>query len=125
MISISFFRYDQGPNSVSIAQIPAESDDRPDIMPLKTIAHSRDSDELGSTQFSLESHSVDKNCGRVDPLKWFGILVPQSLKTAKERYDKSIELVIESSNVEQKLRKNMELIAKLKNIKSQFETTEE
>lgn len=94
-------------------------------MPLKTISHSRDSSELGAIHFSLESHAIDKDSGRVDPQKWFGILIPQTLKTAKERYEKSIELVIESANVEQKLRKNMELIAKLKSIKSQFEKTEE
>jgi hypothetical protein len=58
-------------------------------------------------------------------MKWFGILIPQSLKTAKEKFEKATELVIESANVEQKLRKNLELIEKLKSVKKEFEIAEE
>lgn len=58
-------------------------------------------------------------------MKWFGILLPQSLKTAKEKYEKATELAIESANVEQKLQKNFNLIKKLKSIKKEFETSEE
>jgi hypothetical protein len=47
------------------------------------------------------------------------------LKTARERYEKAIELVIESANVEQRLKKNLQLIDKLKSVKFDFENTEE
>lgn len=106
-----------------MSQLPAESEDTREFKALKTIA--RKQTELESAEFELETHPVDKESDHIEPINWFGILVPQSLKTARERYEKAIELVIESANVEQRLKKNYDLIDKLKTIKSDFENTEE
>lgn len=108
---------------MSASQLPAESDDAREFNALKTI--SRCKTDLDSSEFELEKHPVDKDSSHVDPVNWFGILVPQSLKTARDRYEKATELVIESANVEQRLRKNYELLDKLKTIKVNFENTEE
>jgi hypothetical protein len=108
---------------VSASQLPAESEDAREFKALKTI--SRAKNNLDSPEFALEKHSIDKDTDHVDPVKWFGILVPQSLKTARDRYEKATELVVESVNVEQRLRKNYELLDKLKTIKINFENTEE
>ena len=90
---------------------------------LKTIQ--RNNDEVGSIQFDLKCHSVNKETHHEDPIKWFGILVPQSLRTARENFEKSIELVIECVNIEQRLRKSCENYEKLKAIKVEFENIEE
>lgn len=108
---------------MSSSQLPGESEDAREFKALKTISRSKN--DLESSEFELEIHSVDKDTDHVDPVKWFGILVPQSLKTARDRYEKATELVIESANVEQRLRKNYELLDKLKTIKVNFENTEE
>lgn len=114
------FRFAQGQNSVSKAQLPAE--DSRDFNALKTVARS---DRDRPVEFELESHKIDKESNHVEPINWFGILVPQSLKTARDRYDKSIEIVVEIANVEQKLKQNCQLLKKLRAIKVDFEDTEE
>jgi len=116
-------RYAQGPNAVSASQLPADSDEAREFKALKTL--SRLQNELESSEFELETHEVDKSTFHVEPLNWFGILTPQSLKTARERYEKALDLVIESANVEQRLKKNCELLEKLKRIKADFEAVEE
>lgn len=108
---------------MSASQLPADSDGTREFRALRTISRSKN--ELDSSEFKLEKHSIDKETDHVDPVKWFGILVPQSLKTARDSYEKATELVIESANVEQRLRKNYELLDKLKTIKVNFENTEE
>lgn len=116
-------RYAQGANSVSTHQLPGESDEGREFRALKTI--SKDSSDLNAAVYSLEVHDVDKDSDYIDPINWFGILVPQSLKTARERYEKAIELVVELANIEHQLKVNYELLDKLKTIKVSFENTEE
>lgn len=113
----------QGQNAVSTSQLPAESEDAREFKPLTTIVTKRNKED--TIEFELEKREVDKDTGHADPLNWFGILVPQALRTARDRYAKSIELVIESANVEQRLKKNYSLLGKLRSIKQEFENTEE
>lgn len=115
-------RYTQGSNSVSITQLPTDDDHR-EFNALKTIE--RFSDDDFHTKFRLETHEIDKEKRHIDPINWFGVLIPQSLKTAREKYEKAIELSVESSNVREKIARNCELVAKLKKIKKEFEKTEE
>lgn len=77
------------------------------------------------TQFELETHEIDKETSHIDPINWFGILIPQTLKTARDQFDKAVELSIESANVRQHIVRNCELIKKLKSIKAAFEKSEE
>lgn len=77
------------------------------------------------SQFALDVHEVDKETSHVDPINWFGILIPQTLRTARDRYEKAIELSVESANVRQHIVRNCDLIRKLKSIKYSFETSEE
>lgn len=116
------FRYNQGSRSVSINQLPTE-DDR-EFYALKTVARVQD-ESSHSIQFELEKHSIDKESNHIEPLNWFGILIPQTLKTAKDRYEKAVELSVESANVRQRIVKNCDLIAKLRHIKKSFENVEE
>jgi hypothetical protein len=122
IISRFFFRYNQGSNAVSITQLPTDEDR--EFYALKTVERSTDDDSC-CTKFALESHTVDKEKNYIDPISWFGVLIPQTLKTARERYEKAVELSVESSNVRQKISKNCELIGKLKRVKGQFEKAEE
>lgn len=114
-------RYTQGSQSVSQNQLPTEDDK--EFYALKTI--SRIEDESMCSKFQLETHEVDKETSHFDPINWFGILIPQTLKTARDRYDKAIELTVESANVRQHIVRNCELIDKLKFIKLSFEKAEE
>lgn len=110
-------RYIQGQSTVSIANLPA--DDSNELSALKTVT--RSNDEINTLQFQLLEHEVSSETNRVNPLNWFGIIVPQSLKKAQENFQKAIELVIESANIEMKLKQNYKLFTKLKKIKESFE----
>ncbi|KAG5681094.1 hypothetical protein PVAND_010560 [Polypedilum vanderplanki] len=121
-LNLAKTRYNQGSNTVSITQLPTD-DDR-EFFALKTVERTSDINS-NCTQFALECHAVDKDSNHIDPINWFGVLIPQSLKIAREKYEKAIELSIESANVRQKIAKNCELIRKLKRIKRQFEKIEE
>jgi hypothetical protein len=102
--------------------LPTE-DDR-EFYALKTVARVQD-ESSHATQFELEKHDVDKESNHIDPTHWFGILIPQSLKTAKNRYEKAIDLSIEAANVRQRIAKNCDLIGKLRQIKKSYENVEE
>lgn len=119
--TISFFRYTQGTNSVSITQLP--TDDDKEFKALKTVL--RGEDDAKAIQFSLETHEVNKAEDYIDPIHWFGILTPQTLKDARDKYQKAIELSVESANVRSRIAKNLEIIKKLKQVKLECEKSEE
>lgn len=106
---------------MSITQLPTEDEEK-EFKALRTVERNEDGIAV---QFKLESHEIDKDSDYIDPMHWFGILTPQTLKTAREKYQKAIELSVESANVRQHIVKNTELIQKLKNVKQQFEKNEE
>lgn len=108
---------------MTTSQLPAESDDSREFNALKTITRSQN--DLDVLEFDLESHSIDKETDHVDPINWFGILVPQTLRTARDRYAKALELSIQSVNIEQRLKKNYQLIEKLKIVQSEAESENE
>lgn len=106
---------------MSTTQLPTEDEEK-EFKALRTVE--RNESDI-AVQFTLENHEIDKDNNYIDPMLWFGILTPQTLKTARENYQKAIELSVESANVRQRIIKNTELIQKLKNVKQQFETSEE
>ncbi|CAG9802128.1 unnamed protein product [Chironomus riparius] len=120
-LNLAKTRYTQGSNSVSTTQLPSEDEEK-EFKALRTVE--RNENDI-AVQFTLESHEIDKDNDYIDPMLWFGILTPQTLKTAREKYQKAIELSVESANVRQRIAKNTELIQKLKIVKQQFETSEE
>ncbi|XP_070492773.1 coiled-coil domain-containing protein 115-like [Chironomus tepperi] len=120
-LNLAKTRYTQGSSSVSITQLPTEDEEK-EFKALRTVERNEDDTAM---QFTLESHEIDKDNDYIDPMHWFGILTPQTLKTARDKYQKAIELSVESANVRQRIAKNTELIQKLKYVKLQFETNEE
>lgn len=108
---------------MSTSQLPAESDEGREFNALKTIYRTKAN--LETVLYELKQHSVDKEFNRVEPINWFGILVPHSLRSARDRYEKAIELSVESANVQQRLQKNYQLLDKLKTIKVSFGNHEE
>ena len=42
----------------------------------------------------------DSKPTKKDPLKWFGVLVPQALRQSQGRFKKAVELSVEISNTE-------------------------
>lgn len=92
-------RYIQGHNSVSSSQLPTENS-----IEFKALARvSHKCDDLLVPEFELETNTVDKSAGYIDPMNWFGVLLPQSLHAARDRFRKAIELSVECVNIKAKL----------------------
>lgn len=75
----------------------------------------------------LEDNPVDKSTGHLDPMNWFGILVPQTLKAARENFDQAIELSVKAANIRMKIARRCEMIPKLRCLKAdkEFKTVDE
>lgn len=106
-------RYIQGQNSVSLSQLPTENSS--EFNALQTLKESKD--DLNIPVLELETEKIDKASGFIDPMNWFGVLLPQSLYHARDKFKKAIELSIESANIRVKLQTINSNIFKLKQIK--------
>lgn len=103
-------RYIQGPQTVSISQLPTENSN--DFNALQTVT--RREGEIND-ELELNTHKVDKEAGFIDTIRWFGVLVPRSLQLAQERFNKAIELVVECANIQSKLNNTIRYILLLRN----------
>ncbi|XP_034113569.1 uncharacterized protein LOC132784799 [Drosophila nasuta] len=103
-------KFQQGGQSLSSAQIPTENS--AEFNALCRVVDKTDDDK--TDKVSIERHSVDKENGYVEPLHWFSVLPPMSLRTAVERFKKSIELVAESTNLQRELAKVLNGIDRLR-----------
>lgn len=50
-----------------------------------------------------KQHSVDKDSGHVDPLRWFGVLVPRCLQLARDMFRNCLFLAVEGANIRKEL----------------------
>ena len=53
---------------------------------------------------SSEQTDVNVKVVKKDPLKWFGFLVPNSLRQSQRHFSKAIEMSIEAANVQSEIR---------------------
>lgn len=109
-IQIAKTRYTQGTQTVSTSQLPTENSH--EFNALRTV--DRVTNDVGDLQLNLHVESVNKDDGYVDPIKWFGILVPQSLQLAREAFQKSIEYSCECASIQSSLWRTMSNILLLK-----------
>lgn len=100
-------RYIQGAQCAALSKLPTENSN--EFNALKRISPS------GDSTLELATHKVDKENGFIDPLRWFGVLVPRSLQTAREQFNKALDYVIESANISLKLHKTISSILLLQN----------
>lgn len=109
-LQIAKTRYTQGTRTVSTSQLPTENSN--EFKALNTVE--RVQNDIGDLQFNLNVQNVDKDEGFIDPINWFGILVPQSLQLAKEAFKKSVALSSECANIQSSLWRTMSNILLLK-----------
>lgn len=102
-------RYYQGSQTVAVSKLPTENS--AEFNALRTIE--RDNESGG--EFELKSNPVDKDNGYVDPLKWFGILLPRSLQLAQQSFINTLEYIAEAANIHMKLQTTITNILALRN----------
>jgi len=92
-INLAKSRYINGERSVSATQIPGEESD---VDPSIKVA--RDSND------KLE---IIRNANGSNTLKWFGVLVPSSLRQSQTFFQKVLEIAVEVVNVREEAEKSL------------------
>lgn len=109
-------RYIEGAQSVTKSRLPTENST--EFSALKTVTESQTT-TFHSNQLVLNVRSVDKESGFIDPIRWFGVLVPRSLQLARDRFNRAVEMAVECANVQLKLNQIISFILLLQNKKVQ------
>lgn len=98
-IELAKARYIRGKDTISLSQVPADEDK---VVSLFTL-HTKLSDQGGKIvpyfDISLKKSNTDTT-DILDPIKWFGVLVPQSLRIAQKRFQESLYLAARAANVQ-------------------------
>ncbi|XP_064549944.1 uncharacterized protein LOC135436301 [Drosophila montana] len=99
VILLARTKFQQGGQSISTAQIPTENS--AEFKALCRVINAPEEDRVAD--ITIQRSAVDKEDGYVEPLHWFSVLPPMSLRNAVERFKKTIELVAESTNLQRQL----------------------
>ncbi|XP_011210332.1 uncharacterized protein Cc115 [Bactrocera dorsalis] len=105
-------RYLKGSQTISSAQIPTENSNT--FNALCVLEEQKNDTKISSVEYSLMRRNVDKDKEFVEPMHWFTLLPPSSLRTASDHFKKCLELVLESANVQRELLAVMDHIDRLK-----------
>lgn len=111
-------RYNQGSQSISIAQIPTENSEE-----FKALCHVEEEtckDVVSGSRKHLIRHQIDKAQRYVEPMHWFSVLAPMTLRNATDQFKKCVEHVVEAANIQTELLAVMDRIERLKQIKKQL-----
>ncbi|XP_076765835.1 vacuolar ATPase assembly protein VMA22 [Xylocopa sonorina] len=98
-IELAKAKYIRGKESISILQVPVDDERVVTLYELET----KLTDETGKIipNFDLSLKIIDKDQDEIqDPIKWFGVLVPQSLRIAQKRFQESLYLAVRAANVQ-------------------------
>ncbi|KAF2879743.1 hypothetical protein ILUMI_26430 [Ignelater luminosus] len=117
-------RYIMGQNCVSALQLPIK--DSAEFPAIATV-HSHDDGKFGGKSFDLEFEKNPKNENgeSFDPLRWFGILVPQDLHRAQMKYKQAVTWSVECANLQMEIHQNLVKIKQLKDYKLECSTNKE
>lgn len=110
-------RYNQGSQTVSLAQIPTENSD--EFKALCQVEEVPQEETVAGIKKRLVKHKIDKTQGYIEPMHWFSIMPSMSLRNASEQFKKSLDFVVESANIQTEMVAIMQSIDKLKVLKQQ------
>lgn len=110
-------RYILGQNSVSSLQLPTENSPEFDAMTTVRVEENKD--------FLTESRELEvlKKEDQIDPVRWFGYLVPQDLYHAQSMFKQALQWIIRAANVQTRLIETCTKIEQLKELKKDLITT--
>lgn len=101
-IELAKAKYIRGKENISILQIPNNEDTVTSLFDLETNVTNDNDDAVPSFDISLKKSSSETD-GPKDPVKWFGVLVPQNLRNSQKRFQDSIYLAAKIANVQAEL----------------------
>ncbi|XP_057337653.1 coiled-coil domain-containing protein 115-like [Microplitis mediator] len=124
-IELAKTRYIRGKESVGILQVPQDSTIN-SLFDLKTIFNEENTNQsIVTPHFDISMKSKENGNDNNDPIRWFGVLVPQSLKTAQKRFQQSIYLSTKIANIDSELESIPKEFKDSKKLKSSLINVEE
>ena len=100
-IELAKARYIRGKESIGPLQIPKDGQMN-SLFELETSSIDKNGNDLPSFDISLKIEK-DNSEKLQDPIKWFGVLVPQNLRTAQKRFQESLYLIVRAANISSEL----------------------
>ncbi|XP_076656531.1 vacuolar ATPase assembly protein VMA22 [Halictus rubicundus] len=122
-IELAKAKYIRGKESISVLQIPDDEEKVVTLFELET----KLTEETGKIipNFDLSLKKLDKDGDEIpDPIKWFGVLVPQSLRIAQKRFQESLFLAVRSANIQAEIGSVLEKLKTLYFLKNAYCTTD-
>ncbi|XP_012063990.1 PREDICTED: coiled-coil domain-containing protein 115-like [Atta cephalotes] len=112
-IELAKAKYIRGKENISMLQVPNNEDTVTSLFDLETKTINEDNDMIEPCfDISFKKLSDDAD-GPKDPIKWFGVLVPQNLKNSQKRFQESIYLAAKIANTQAEL---ISVLSKLKTL---------
>ncbi|XP_011697219.1 PREDICTED: coiled-coil domain-containing protein 115 [Wasmannia auropunctata] len=111
-IELAKAKYIRGKENISMLQVPNNEDTVTSLFDLETKTTNEDNDTVPSFDISFKKLSDDAD-GPGDPIKWFGVLVPQNLRNSQKRFQESVYLAAKIANVQAEL---TSVISKIKTL---------
>ncbi|XP_011136736.1 coiled-coil domain-containing protein 115-like [Harpegnathos saltator] len=102
-IELAKAKYIRGKENIGILQVPSNTDTMLSLFDLKTNGATDEDDNIVPCFDISLKKSNDKVDGPGDPIKWFGVLVPQNLKNSQKRFQESVYLAIKIANIQMQL----------------------
>ncbi|XP_017881702.1 coiled-coil domain-containing protein 115-like [Ceratina calcarata] len=98
-IELAKAKYIRGKENISVLQIPADDEKVVTLFELET----KLTEETGKIvpNFDISLKNMEESGNEIqDPIKWFGVLVPQSLRTAQKRFQESLYVAVRAANIQ-------------------------
>ncbi|XP_058805586.1 coiled-coil domain-containing protein 115 isoform X3 [Phymastichus coffea] len=102
-IDLAKARYIRGKESIGMLQIPSEDKEAKSIFNLETTFDESQGESIPHFDISLKTKSKEDDKEAQDPIKWFGLLVPQSLKSAQKHFQEAIYLTVKLANLQSQM----------------------
>lgn len=114
-------RYVQGINTVSIDRVPTEHSEKAFKALCRVVSSEREDDCLAGSVIEIQNLPLDKTQGYVEPLNWFHVLAPGSLRNAAVHFKRCLPLVAEAANIQREMLAVIESIEQLRRSKERLQ----
>lgn len=115
-------RYILGRNNVSTLQLPTENSN--DFSAAVKVIQNEDDKLFEGKTLELRQIKKSEDESVHDPMKWFGILVPQNLHHAQNMFRQALQWAVQAANVQLQLKETVQKIYELRLMKASLRAEE-
>lgn len=122
-INLAKSRFIMGHKNVSELQLPTE--DSPEFDALAVVHPQEEENFFDQNLYDLEIRQKGSEEKLKDPLRWFGILLPNNLHQAQSKFKQALLWAVKCANLQTQLNETCVKIKQLHEIKAQLVKVEE